>query len=288
MSNSSDKVIVSARLSAIVVTALKNINVPVSDVIAAGVLHFLLLDDFDKVKFLIQNNEDVVDLSDLEHQYHNSKNWPELVAEALNLKDTAETKNAVRELKSVVKNVDDRGEEVFFKKRIANLNATALRQEAHHLVMKSAYAEAALLYETALRLYESERNQREAGKTLTLIGQCYQSLGRYSDALDAFEKARRIFEQHNMRHDLAKVLFERGTCYQMTGKYDEACASFDSSRLLSEDLGNYEEVRKAFSHMGACLTFMGDKKRVIELYDMFIERIIDQKNLIQASIKDSR
>jgi len=281
MANSSDKVIVSARLSATVVTALKNINVPVSDVIAAGVLHFLLLDDFDKVKFLIQNNEDVVNLSHLEHQYHNPKNWPELVAEALNLKDTAETKSAVRELKSVVKNVDDRGEEVFFKKRIANLNATALRQEAHHLVMKSAYAEAALLYETALRLYESERNQREAGKTLTLMG-------RYSDALDAFEKARRIFEQHNMRHDLARVLFERGTCYQMTGKYDEACASFDSSRLLSEDLGNYEEVRKAFSHMGACLTFMGDKKRVIELYDMFIKRIIDQKNLIQASIKDSR
>lgn len=287
MTNSNEKVIVSARLSTAVVTALKNMNVPVSDVITSGVLHFLLLDDFDKVKFLIQNNEDVVDMSHLAHQYDNPIKWQEIVADALNLKDPAQAKNAIRELKSVVKNVDDRGEEVFFRKRIANLNATALRQEAHHLVMKSAHAEAALLYETALRLYEAERNSREAGKTLTLIGQCYQSLGRYSDALDAFEKARRIFEQHNMRHDLARVLLERGTCYQITGRYDEACASFDSSRLLSEALGNYEDVRKAFSHMGACLTYMGDKKRVLELYDMFIDRIIAQKKQIQASIKDS-
>lgn len=285
MAVTSEKATISARINATAVKALKDLKVPLSDVIEAGVFHFLLLDDFAKVKFLIQNNEDVVNLKQLEAAYHGKRRpWPDVVRDALKSGRDDDVKTLVKELKSVAKNIDDRGEEVFFKKRIAGLDATALLQEAHLHMLRSAFAEALVLYESALRLFEAAANAADAGKTLYLVGRCQQSLGRYSDALDAYERARRILETLDMPHELARVLYERGACYQMTGRYDEACSSYDEARVIFESLGNYEEVRKAFSSMGACLNFMGDKKRVLEMYDMFISRIHRQKSLIQAGM----
>lgn len=277
---------ISARLDSAIVAALKRLCVPVSDVIAAGVLHFLQLDDFAKVKFLIQNHEEAIHPPLLVHRSQTTPTWPELVRSALSLSPAADVKAAVRELVSVAKNLDDRGEEVFLKKRIARLDSNALLHEAHHLVMKSAYAEAATLYESALRLLEEDRNRTEAGKTYCRIGQCQQALGRLSDALDYYEKARRIFEHEALRHDLAKTLYWRGTCYQAVGRYDDACNSFNEARLIFEKLGNNEEIRNTLTQMGYCLTYMGDKKRVIEIYDMFIERLQKQKKAMLTSMAE--
>lgn len=286
MATTNEKVTISARVSATAVRALKNFQVPLSDVIEAGIFYFLMLEDFAKVKFLIQNNEDVINLRNIEAAYRENRgrSWPAVVRSSLALDAEEDAKAAVRELKSVAKNLDDRGEEVFFKKRIAGLDANALLQEAHLLVMKSAFSEALVLYESALRLFEAEGNGPETGRALAFIGRCQQSLGRYSDALDAYEKARRLLEGHQQAHELAKVLFDRGTCYQMTGRYDEACGSFDEARILFEGLGNYEEIRNALTRMGTCLNYMGDKKRVLEVYDLFAERIQHQKNLIIAGM----
>ncbi len=280
------KATISARINATAVDALKNLKVPLSDVIEAGVFHFLLLDDFSKVKFLIQNNEDVVNLKFLAAAYHESRgrSWQDILRTALRLDADDDVKATVRELKSVAKNLDDRGDEVFFRKRVAGLDATALLQEAHLHMVRSAYAEALVLYESALRLFEAAGNAPETGKTLALAGRCQQNLGRYADALDAYERARRVLEQHDLPHELARIIFDRGTCYQMTGRYDEACSSFEEARAIFESLGNYEEVRKAFSNIGACLNFMGDKKRVLELYDMFIARINRQKSSLLAGM----
>lgn len=286
MTGANEKATISARINSTAVRALKNLKVPLSDVIEAGVFHFLLLDDFAKVKFLIQNNEDVVNLKALEAAYQENKHksWPEIVRDSLRIEDTTETKVVIKELKSVAKNLDNRGDEVFFKKRIAGLNTDALLQEAHLRMLKSDFSYALLLYESALRLFEAENNGPETGKALAMIGRCHQYLGRNSDALDAFEKARRVIEQNSLPHELARLFFDRGTCYQLTGKYDEACASFTEAVHIYESLGNYEEVRRALSSMGACLNYLGDKKRVLELYDMFVDRILRQKNLLIASM----
>jgi hypothetical protein len=74
----------------------------------------------------------------------------------------------------------------------------------------------------------------------------------------------------------------------MTGRYDEACSSFEEARQLFESLGNYDEVRKSLSSIGFCLSFMGDKRRVLEVYDMFIDRITSQKNAILAQMARER
>ncbi len=290
MAMMNEKTTISARINATAVKALKNLHVPLSDVIEAGVFHFLLLDDFAKVKFLIQNNEDVVNVKNLEAAYGEAgrPGWPEILREALCPGPDGDVKATVRELKSVAKNLDDRGEEVFFRKRIAGLDATALLQEAHLHMVRSSYATALVLYESAFKVFEAAGNIPEAGKALALIGRCQQSLGRYSDALDAYERARRILEQQDLPHELARIIYDRGICYQMTGRYDEACASFEEARTIFESLGNYEEVRKAFSSIGACLNFMGDKKRVIELYDMFVNRIIRQKSVLLAGMAKER
>jgi tetratricopeptide (TPR) repeat protein len=290
MATTNEKATISARINAVAVDALKSLKVPLSDVVEAGVFHFLLLDDFAKVKFLIQNNEDVVNLKNLAAAYHENRGrtWHETLRTALRLGEDDDVKGTVWELKSVAKNLDDRGDEVFFRKRIAGLDTTALLQEAHLHMVRSSYAEALVLYECALRLFEAAGNSLEAGKTLALAGRCQQSLGRYSDALDAYERARRILEQHALPHEMARIFYDRGTCYQMTGRYDEACSSFEEARVIFESLGNYEEVRRAFSSIGACLTFMGDKKRVLELYDMFIARINRQKSVLLAGMTDER
>lgn len=285
-----EKATISARINASAVNALKDFKVPLSDVIEAGVFHFLLLDDLAKVKFLIQNNEDVVNPRKLEAAYAPDKgrSWPEVVRRALALGPDGDVKGTVRELKSVAKNLDDRGEEVFFRKRIAGLDTTSLLQEAHFHMVRSSYAEALVLYDSALRLFEAAGNAPEAGKTLAFAGRCQQNLGRYSDALEAYERARRILEHQDMPHELARILYDRGTCYQLTGRYDEACSSFEEARLLYESLGNYEEVRKSLVSVGACLNFMGDKKRVLEVYDMFVDRIISQKNSLLAEMSRER
>lgn len=290
MTTTNEKATISARINATAVNALKNFKVPLSDVIEAGVFHFLLLDDFFKVKFLIQNNEDVVNPKSLETAYgpNRGRSWPAILRQALCLGPGDDVKGTVRELKSVAKNLDDRGDEVFFRKRIAGLDTTALLQEAHLHMVRSAHAEALVLYDSALRLFEADGNALEAGKTLALAGRCQQNLGRYSDALEAYERARRILEHQNTPHELARILYDRGTCYQMTGRYDEACSSFDAARRIFESLGNYEEVRKSLASVGACLNFMGDKKRVLEVYDMFIDRIIHQKNALLAEMSRER
>ncbi len=290
MATANEKATISARINATAVNALKNLKVPLSDVIEAGVFHFLLLDDFSKVKFLIQNNEDVVSRKSIEASYgpNKGRNWPDILRKALRLAPGGDVKGAVRELKSVAKNLDDRGDEVFFRKRIAGLDATALLQEAHLHMLRSSYAEALVLYDSALRLFEAEGNAPEAAKAIALAGRCQQSLGRYSDALDAYERARRILERQDMPHELARLLYDRGSCYQMTGRYDEACSSFEEARQLFESLGNYDEVRKSLSSIGFCLSFMGDKRRVLEVYDMFIDRITSQKNALLAQMARER
>lgn len=152
-------------------------------------------------------------------------------------------------------------------------------------MLRSDFAGALMFYESALRLFEGEHNWPEAAKTQVLVGKCHQYLGRYSDTLDAYEKARRIFEQQDMRYDLAGVLFDRGTCCQMTGRYDEAYVSFNGARLLFEGLGNLSAVCIAFSRMEACLSFVGDMKRMLELYDLLIDGIKNQKKLILANMQ---
>ncbi|MDT8902091.1 tetratricopeptide repeat protein [Anaeroselena agilis] len=286
MATTNEKATVSARVNVTAVKALKNLKVPLSDVIEAGVFHFLLLDDFAKVKFLIQNNEDVVNLKNLAAAYgeENGNSWPEILRAVLDPGPDGDVKSAVRELKAVAKNVDDRGDEVFFRKRIAGLDTTALLQEAHLHMLRSSFAAALVLYESAVRHFEAEGNEQETGKTLALIGRCQQSLGRYADALDAYERARRVLEQQDLPHELARIFYDRGTCYQLTGRYDEACASFEEARVIFEGLGNYEEVRRSFAGIGACLNFMGDKKRVLEFFDLFIARILRQKELVLAGM----
>jgi tetratricopeptide (TPR) repeat protein len=285
-----EKATISARINATAVNALKNLKVPLSDVIEAGVFHFLLLDDFSKVKFLIQNNEDVVSLKGLDTVYgdNRTRHWQDILRQSLRLEPGDDVKGTVRELKSVAKNLDDRGEEVFFRKRIAGLDANALLQEAHLHMVRSSYAEALVLYDSALRLFEAAGNAQETGKTIALAGCCQQRLGRYSDALDAYERARRIIEHQNLPHELARILYDRGTCYQMTGRYDEACSSFEEARVIFESLGNHDEVRRSLASAGACLNFMGDKKRVLEVYDMFIERIKRQKNILLEDMARER
>lgn len=286
MATTNEKATISARVNVTAVKALKNLKVPLSDVIEAGVFHFLLLDDFAKVKFLIQNNEDVINLKNLEAAYgeDNGHSWPDILRSALRPGPDGDVKSMLRELKSVAKNLDDRGDEVFFRKRIAGLDTTALLQEAHLHMVRSSFAAALVLYESALKLFEAAGNASEAGKTLALAGRCQQSLGRYSDALDAYERARRILEPQDLPHELARILYDRGTCYQMTGRYDEACASFEEARVIFERLGNYEEVRRSFASIGACLNFMGDKQRVLEFFDIFIDRILRQKSVILAEM----
>lgn len=123
MINTNEKIMVSARVNAEAVSFLKRMEVPLSDVIEAGIMFFLLLDDFDKVKFLIQNNEEVtMEKVRQNNRGGNSKVWPEMVKELLRLESATEVKTAVRELISVAKNLEDRGEEVFFKRRIAGLD----------------------------------------------------------------------------------------------------------------------------------------------------------------------
>ncbi|MDT8900117.1 hypothetical protein [Anaeroselena agilis] len=274
MINTDKKIMVSARVNAEAVSFLKNMEVPLSDVIEAGIMCFLLLDDFDKVKFLIQNNEEVALKKVVQSSRGaNTKIWPEMVKELLGLKSVTEVKPAVRELISVAKNLEDRGEEVFFKKRIAGLDATALLQEANLLMLRSDFAGALMIYESALRLFEVEPDWPEAAKTQVMVGKCHQYLKYYSCSLHAYEEARRVFKQLDMWYELAGVLFDRGTCYQMTGRYEEAYDAFNESRLLFEGLGNSEAVFRAFSHMEACLSCVGDKKRMLELYDLLFDRI---------------
>ncbi len=286
MATTNEKATISARVNQAAVKALKNLKVPLSDVIEAGVFHFLLLDDPAKVKFLIQNNEDVIDLKQLEASYgeNDCRCWPDILRAVLRPGPEGDVKSSVRELKSVAKNLDDRGDEVFFRKRIAGLDTTALLQEAHLHMVRSSFAAALVLYESAFKLFETAGNVPEAGKTLALTGRCQQNLGRYSDALDAYERARRLLEQQDLPHELARILYDRGTCYQLTGRYDEACASFEEARVIFESLGNYEEVRRSLASIGACLNFMGDKKRVLEFFDLFIARILRQKSIILAGM----
>ena len=278
MKDTNEKTMVSARVNAAAVKMVKNMRVPLSDVIEAGIMHFLLLDDFTKLKFMIQNDEAVTLGRVLQKgKTGTTKNWSDLVKESLNLENDVEAKLAMRELTLVAKNLEDRGEEMILKKHISSLDVSSLLQKANLLMLRSNFGGALTFYESALNLLSSEANNQDTAKTQVMIGKCHQYLGRYSESLIAYEKAHRIFEQRDMKPELAEVLLEQGTCYQMIRMYEEAYTLFNYARLLFEELENVSAVCRAFSSMIACLSVLGDKNRITKVYALLIDFVETQK-----------
>lgn len=90
------KATVSARVSSVAVGILKEHEIPISDVIEGGIIHFLCLDDIDKVAYLLKNNSDVADKSDYKIPH---ASWPECIKEVLELNEAADVKDEVKNFK---------------------------------------------------------------------------------------------------------------------------------------------------------------------------------------------
>jgi predicted PolB exonuclease-like 3'-5' exonuclease len=82
LSDIKDKTTVSARVNSYVVDMYKESEIPISMVIESGLVHFMKLDDEEKIKFISQNLIDNVKVKELKKPKNSWKNMLEK-----NLKD---------------------------------------------------------------------------------------------------------------------------------------------------------------------------------------------------------
>jgi predicted PolB exonuclease-like 3'-5' exonuclease len=82
LSDIKDKTTVSARVNSYVVDMYKESEIPISMVIESGLVHFMKLDDEEKIKFISQNLIDNVKIKELKKPKNSWKNMLEK-----NLKD---------------------------------------------------------------------------------------------------------------------------------------------------------------------------------------------------------
>lgn len=269
-----EKTIVSARVNSTAVAILKQNEIPVSDVIEAGIIHFLYLDDQDKVAFLLKNNSDVMNIDDFKAPH---ALWSECIKQVLGLSNVTDVKAEVKNFKAVAKWLPDRGATRLSQLNMQKLDSKEIVKKANDLVLTGHLQEALSYYDYAFMLYKKSGNPREIGKISIVIGDAYRDLGNFSLALAAYEGAEAYFEKENKSLDLANLAYSRGICHQLWGHHKESFNYFEQARILFQSIDDAAGCHKTISRMALSFHFI-DPEEALKLCDHFIEMINQKKS----------
>ncbi|MBP2652447.1 MAG: hypothetical protein H6Q73_16 [Firmicutes bacterium] len=276
-----EKTTVSARVSAAAVNILKQAEVPISEVIEAGILYFLSLDDIDKVAYLLKNNSDVADSSDFKIP---KTPWPDCIRTALDLDRSASVKDEVRGFKTAAKWSIDKGAARLNQLSLRKLSTTEVIKKADLLSQNGQLQEALTYYDYALSVLKNTDDFREIARISMALGAAYCHIGNFSLALTAYASAEAYFSHDkNYPSDAAELALARGVCYQQWGKHKEAFEHFESARKLFLMLGNMEGLHQTFTRMGLSIDYC-EPEHAASLYDEIINYFSKRKEHCKKKI----
>ena len=275
------KITVSARVSSVAVGILKEHEIPISDVIEAGIIHFLCLDEVDKVAYFLKNNSDVTDKSDYKIPH---AAWPECIREALELNQSADVKDEVKNFKAAAKWLPDKGATRINQLSLKKLSAVEIIEKAALLMRTGHMPDALSYYDYAIMVSKRSGNPREIGKVFLIMGDASRDIGNFSLALSAYEGAETYFTKEQIPLDMAKLAYSRGVCFQLWGKHKEAYGYFETARTLFITSGDLNNLHQTLSRMSLSLDFLNSEdaiKACNEILDYFTQR----KSQFTAQIK---
>jgi tetratricopeptide (TPR) repeat protein len=288
---SDERVTVSARVSGTAVSILKQYDIPISDVIETGIIHFLCLDDVDKVAYFLKNSFDVIDCTDLNVPH---AAWPECIRDVLNLSTEADIKDEVKAFKAAARWLPDKGASKINQLSLRKLSATEVIKKADDLMRTGNVQEALSYYDYAAMVFKKSGNTWKLGKIHLIIGDAYCSMGNFSLALGAYETAEAYFANDKNPVDAANLSYSRGVCFQLWGKHKEAYDYLQQARNIFVTIGLVEQAYKTLTRMSFSLDFLEPEdaiKACDEALDYFIQRKshfldkLGQKQGVQVSAK---
>lgn len=264
---SDGKTSISARVNSTAVLILKNNEIPISDVVEAGILHFLSLDDHDKVAFLLKNNIEVTDSNDYKVPL---TKWTECIRTSLGLSETDDVKSEIKNFKLAARWLPDKGAARLNQLSLRKLTAKEVTKKADELLRIGHLQDALSYYDYALMLSKKTGYPREIGALNNKIGDAYRNMGNFSLALAAYEGAEAYFEKEKNTSDLANLAYSRGVCYQLWGQHKEAFGYFQSAIALFEQLRDWNNHEKTITRMSLSHSFLAPEA-AIEICDQIID-----------------
>lgn len=280
---SDEKITVSARVSSIAVDILKQHEIPISDVIEAGIIHFLCLDTIDKVAYFLRNSSDVIDKSDYNIP---QVAWPECIKEVLNLNDTADIKNEVKNFRAAAKWLPDKGATRISQLNLKKLSVAEILNKADDLMRIGRLQEALSYYDYAVMAAMKSGNPREVGKVFLTIGDAHRDIGNFSLALSGYEGAEAYFAKEQVPLDIANLSYSRGVCFQLWGKHKEAYGYFEKARNLFMSAGDLNNSHKTLSRISLSLDFL-EPEDAIKVCNEILEYFTQQKSQLTVKIGTS-
>ncbi|WP_144034018.1 hypothetical protein [Sporomusa silvacetica] len=256
---SDEKITVGARVSAEAVGVLKQYEIPISDVIEAGILYFLCLDDADKVAYYLKNSFDVVDRSDYKIPH---TTWPECIKEILNLSKTVDVKTEVKNFRAAAKWMPDKGEARISQLKLKNLTIAEIIKKADELTLGGRVQETIPYYDYAIMLSTKLGSPQITGEVYLKLGDASRDMGNFSLALSAYAFAEQNFEKEATPQNLADLSYSRGVCFQLWGKHTESYAYLKKARELYDSIGDADNLFKTHSRLSISLDSLETKDAV--------------------------
>jgi len=274
-----EKTTVSARVNATAINIFKQKEVPISDVIEAGIIYFLSLADDDKVAYLLKNNSEVFDNEDFKIP---NTSWPECIRAALDLDESASIKDEVRGFKAAAKWSSDKGASRLAQLSLRKLSTTEIINKADFLSQNGQLQEALAYYDYAMGVLKKANKTREMARISMAVGDAYCSIGNFSLALAAYDGAEASFTSSGKHvSDTAELTLARGICFQKWGKYKEAVRYFDAARELFVQLGNTDKLNQTITRMAICIEYCDPEYSV-----SFFDNVINYFVTMQQQRKD--
>jgi tetratricopeptide (TPR) repeat protein len=151
-----------------------------------------------------------------------------------------------------------------------------------HLAM-GEQTEAIQAFEQALihhRKVNSPDARVEEGKTLSNLGNVYQTIGQTSKALEALQAAHKILEASNDRTAIGINLINIGALYRKSGDSQKALETYQKALPLVQESNNSIHQTALFNNMGILYEVnLKDTAKALEYY---------QKALTLAKLSENR
>ncbi len=131
--------------------------------------------------------------------------------------------------------------------------------------LRGQFRESVETFQQALAGYRQTNNQRQQGRTLTVLGQSYHSLGEYPPALKAVQQAVEIARKINDRVGEGRALNEWGVVQRKLANYTEAIALHQQAITLSRETGDRQNEGRSLNNLGVVYEQMGENLKALDI-----------------------
>ncbi len=143
-------------------------------------------------------------------------------------------------------------------------------------------------YQRAFDLHLISGDVKDAGYSMSQIGQVHWQLGNYEDAISSHERAISYRLQANDRSGHAYSLLKLAGLYKDSGNPTEAIASYQKAVTVYDEIGNVSGKADVFESLGDLYKQEGDLKRAVQIHGqaLDIRESIGAREGVATSLSD--